>query len=112
MIAFFVTLARFFRAIAHAWDDPLFRSTLALTAVLLASGTAFYATVERLAPLDALYLSVMTLATVGYGDFHPVTTAGKIFTIVYVFLGVGVLVAFVTRLAQALGREDRATEAP
>ena len=111
MIAFLVTLARFFRAIAHAWADPLFRSTLALTAVLLASGTAFYTTVERLAPLDALYLSVMTLATVGYGDFHPVTAAGKIFTIVYVFLGVGVLVAFVTRLAQALAREGGTTRA-
>lgn len=111
MIAFFVTLARFFRAIARAWGDPLFRSTLALTgsaavaAGLLASGTAFYTTVERLAPLDALYLSVMTLATVGYGDLHPVTAAGKVFTIVYVLLGIGVLVAFVTRLAQALGRE-------
>ncbi len=111
MIAFVVTLARFFRAIAHAWDDPLFRSTLALTVVLLVAGTAFYTTVERLAPLDALYLSVMTLATVGYGDFHPVTAAGKIFTIVYVFLGVGVLVAFVTRLAKALAREGGTTRA-
>ena len=53
----------------------------------------------------------MTLATVGYGDFHPVTAAGKVFTIVYVFLGVGVLVAFVTRLAQALAREDGTTRA-
>lgn len=111
MIAFFVTLARFFRAIARAWADSLFRSTLALTAVLLVAGTAFYTTVEHLAPLDALYLSVMTLATVGYGDFHPVTAVGKIFTIVYVFVGVGVLVAFVTRLAQARAREDGTTRA-
>lgn len=106
MLAFLVTLARFFRAIARAWSDPLFRSTLALTVVLLASGTAFYTTVERLTPLDALYLSVMTLTTVGYGDVHPVTAAGKVFTMIYVFVGVGVLVAFVTRLAQALARDD------
>ena len=104
MIAFFVTLARFFRALARAWTDPLFRSTLALTVVLLVSGTAFYANVERLTPLDALYLSVMTLTTVGYGDLHPVTPAAKVFTMVYVFLGIGALVAFMTRLAQALGR--------
>lgn len=106
MIAFFVTLVRFFRALAGAWSDPLFRSTVALTVVLLISGTAFYTTVERLTPLDALYLSVMTLTTVGYGDLHPVTPAGKAFTMIYVFLGVGVLVAFVTRLAQALGRNQ------
>ena len=106
MLSFLLTLARFFRAIARAWSDPLFRSTLALTVVLLISGTAFYTTVERLTPLDALYLSVMTLTTVGYGDVHPVTAAGKVFTMIYVFVGVGVLIAFVTRLAQALAREE------
>jgi hypothetical protein len=43
--------------------------------------------------------------TIGYGDLHPVTAAGRVFTMVYVFVGVGVLVAFVTRLAQALAQE-------
>ncbi len=110
MLSFLLTLARFFRAIARAWSDPLFRSTAALTVALLVSGTVFYATVERLTPLDALYLSVMTLTTIGYGDLHPVTNAGKVFTMIYVFVGVGVLVAFVTRLAQALAQEaDSAT---
>jgi voltage-gated potassium channel Kch len=112
MLSFLVTLTRFFRAIARAWRDPLFRSTLALTVALLVSGTAFYTTVERLAPLDALYLSVMTLTTVGYGDVHPVTAAGKVFTMVYVLVGVGVLVAFVTRLAQAMAREEGPPKAP
>lgn len=112
MLSFLVTLTRFFRAIARAWSDPLFRSTLALTVALLISGTAFYTTVERLTPLDALYLSVMTLTTVGYGDVHPVTAAGKVFTMVYVFVGVGVLVAFVTRLAQAMAREVGPPKAP
>ncbi len=31
MLAFFLTITRFFRALVRAWDDPLFRSTLALT---------------------------------------------------------------------------------
>jgi hypothetical protein len=105
MVSFLLTLTRFFRAIVRAWSDPLFRSTLALTVALLVSGTIFYTTVERMAPLDALYVSVMTLTTVGHGDVHPVTAAGKVFTMVYVLVGVGVMVAFVTRLAQAMAKE-------
>ena len=54
----------------------------------------------------------MTLTTVGYGDLHPVTAAGKVFTMLYVFVGVGVLVAFVTRLAQAMAREPEPPKAP
>ncbi len=52
----------------------------------------------------------MTLTTIGYGDLHPVTNAGKVFTMIYVFVGVGVLVAFVTRLAQALAQEGDAAK--
>ena len=38
---------------------------------------------------------VLTLTTIGYGDLVPYTDTGKIFTIVYVFLGLGVILAFV-----------------
>jgi hypothetical protein len=37
--------------------------------------------------LDSLYFSVITLATVAYGDFSPYTMAGKIFTVFYIFIG-------------------------
>src|SRR5262249_12523013 len=40
-----------------------------------------------------------TLTTVEYGDFSPETTAGKLFTVVYVLVGVGLLLAFLTTVA-------------
>jgi hypothetical protein len=78
---------------------------------LLATGTVFYSLVEGWNPLDALYFSVTSLATVGYGDLTPQTTIGKIFTIFFVLAGVGVLVVFVSEVArQTISRTDRVVE--
>ena len=41
-----------------------------------------------------------TLATVGLGDLAPATAAGKLFTIVFIFTGVGLLATFISMLAQ------------
>lgn len=65
----------------------------------------FYATVEGFRWIDAAYLSVVTLTTLGYGDLHPLTDAGKIFTIFYLFTGMGVAITVVTRLGRAMYRE-------
>jgi len=51
-------------------------------------GAAFYRTVEGFRWLDAYYYVVVTLSTIGYGDFVPKTDAGKIFTIFYIVFGV------------------------
>ena len=67
---------------------------------LLATGTIFYSLVEGWDPLDALYFSVISLATVGYGDLTPDTALGKVFTIFFVLSGVGVLVVFVSEVAR------------
>ena len=73
---------------------PVEYQTLAgITIGLFALGTTVYHFVEGYTVLDSLYMSVITLATVGYGDFVPHTTLGKLFTIVYVLVGVGVLVS-------------------
>jgi voltage-gated potassium channel len=87
------------RAIWTLRRDPQFVSLGLLAAVAIASGTGFYTIVERLRPVDAFYFSVVTLTTVGYGDFAPQTDAGKLFTSVYVLVGVGILLAFVTTVA-------------
>lgn len=54
-------------------------------------GTVFYHIVEKLSYLDALYFSVITLTTIGYGDIVPKTPAGKVFTIFYVLIGISLL---------------------
>ena len=49
---------------------------------------------------DSFYFSVITLPTIGYGDLSPSTTAGKIFTIVYIFVGLGIILGFVNAIAE------------
>ena len=61
----------------------------------------FYSTVEKLSPLDSLYLSFMTLTTIGYGDVHPVTDLGKIFTMVYATVGLGIMAMFISVVAKS-----------
>lgn len=79
--------------------DPEMRVLFVLVAVILVIGATFYHLVEGWGWIDSLYFSVTTLATVGFGDFSPTTQAGRVFTIGYIFVGMGLLIAFVNALA-------------
>ena len=92
------------RALWALRRDPQFRSLALLTLIAIASGTGFYSTVEGFRVVDALYFSVMTLTTVGYGDLAPQTDLGKLFTVVYALVGIGILLAFVTTLAAKMSQ--------
>ena len=61
-------------------------------------GTFGFMLVEQLPLVDAAYFTMVTIATVGYGDIAPVTTTGKGLAIVLIFAGVG---TFVSLLANA-----------
>lgn len=78
-------------------DRPEFRVLLSLVGALLFIGTTFYWHFEDWSPVDSLYFSVTTLATVGYGDFSPTTAGTRIFTIVYLLVGLGLIAAFAQR---------------
>jgi len=56
--------------------------------VLVIVGTAGYMIIEGWNFLDSLFMSVITLTTVGYGFVHPLDQNGKIFTIIYILIGV------------------------
>ena len=101
MVGLVVMLRRFLRALRDAWNsDVAFRTLLALVVSLLVSGTAFFTLVEGWSVLDSFYFSVTTLTTVGFGDPAPATAAGKIFTILYIFVGLGVIGGFINVLAK------------
>ncbi|HEX2412149.1 MAG TPA: potassium channel family protein [Solirubrobacteraceae bacterium] len=87
------------RALVAMARHPEERGPLLLVFSLLVIGTVFYALVEGFTVIDAFYFSSMSLATVGFGDLVPTTHAGKIFTVVYVLSGIGILVSFFTALA-------------
>ncbi len=54
-------------------------------------GTLGYYYIEGWNLVDSLYTTVITLATVGYGDFHPQQTTGRIFTVFLIIFGVGAI---------------------
>lgn len=60
-------------------------------ALLIAVGVAGYVFIEGASFLDALYMTVTTLSTVGYREVVPLTTAGKLFTMALIICGLGVV---------------------
>ena len=103
MPAFFILIYRFFRSLWHGLKDKEFRALFYWVIGILLLGTWFYAKVEGWRALDSLYFTVTTLMTVGYGDFYPKTDAGKIFTIFYIFVGIGLLSGFIILLGERSG---------
>jgi len=70
-----------------------------IVAVLLL-GTVGYVQIEDMRPIDGLYMTSITVTTVGFKEVHPLSDAGKIFTIVLMFLGIGVVVYAITLFSQ------------
>ena len=56
---------------------------------VLVGGTAGYVLIEGWSPWDAFYMTVITVTTVGYLEVHPLSTAGRAFTVLVLFAGVG-----------------------
>ncbi len=90
------------RGLRNFWHDPAGRAVLGLAGTVIAISTVFYRLVEDMRWIDALYFSVITVSTVGYGDISPTTVAGKVFTMVYIVVGIGVFVALVSTTAHHL----------
>ncbi|WP_047152023.1 potassium channel family protein [Aneurinibacillus tyrosinisolvens] len=59
--------------------------------LILLIGTAGFAYTEKIDFFDALWLTVISVLTIGYGDLVPRTFAGKVFTLIIIPIGIGVV---------------------
>jgi hypothetical protein len=83
-----------FQSVWHVLKDRKYRRLTITTLTVLGIGTTFFHFTENWRWLDALYFSVISLTTVGYGDFTPHRDISKIFTMIYLFTGIGILLSF------------------
>ncbi len=87
-----------FKSITLFFKNRTHRNLVISTLLTLLNGSLFYHFVEGWRWLDSFYFSVISLTTVGYGDFSPQTDFGKIFTAVYILTGIGLMLGFVNAI--------------
>lgn len=63
-------------------------------------GALGYVLIEGWSLVDALYMSVITVSTVGFGEVQALSPAGRIFTVVLIIFGVGAVFYLISILAE------------
>jgi len=78
------------------------RYLLLLPVAVVIIGTFGFMAIQHLSFLNALYFTIVTISTVGYGDILPATTGAKIFAIFIIIFGIGSFLTLLTSAAQWL----------
>jgi voltage-gated potassium channel len=82
---------------------------IALLVSVIGGGTLGYVVIEGWNAWDALYMTMMTVTTVGYGEVHPLSRAGEVFTVGLMTVGIG-LALYVFTLAAGFVVQGGAVE--
>lgn len=77
-------------------------ATFLISIAVLLTGTVGYMLIEGWNFMDALYMTVITLTTVGYGEVHEISPTGRLFTMVLLVAGVGFVVYVAGMVVQFL----------
>lgn len=88
----------FYRTLISFLQDDEYRDLLITTVLIVLTGTITYHYLEGWSVIDSLYFSVVTLTTIGYGDFAPKTDGGKLFTVLYIIVGIGMILSFINTI--------------
>lgn len=91
-------LVSLFQGFRRGLHDPEFRAITFLLGVAIAIGTVFFRLMEGWSWLDAMYFSVVSLTTVGDANLAPTAALSKIFAMGFSLVGIGLMLAFVSRL--------------
>lgn len=100
MLALYFFIVQAWRRIKGGWQDKEFRGLFWTVVGVIALGTLFYHEFEKWSWIDSFYFTVVTLATVGYGDLSPTHPFTKLFTTLYIVIGLGLLSSFILKLAE------------
>ena len=109
LIGLFATWRFFSRIIRSGWHKPEVRGLFTITWSVIFFGAWFYWRFEPTITnwTDAFYFTVITLTTVGYGDLSPTIALTKWFTMLYVFVGLGIIGGFIGVIGDAFIEESR-----
>src|SRR5262245_51028769 len=77
-----------------------FGFALAGIVFIVVFGAAGYIVIEGMSFIDALYMSVITVSTVGFGEVKPLSAEGRLFTIGLILVGVGSVIYFLSTAAE------------
>ena len=75
---------------------------LNILVIIIGSGIAGYIVIEHWSFIDALYMTILTITTVGYGEVHTLSQGGKIFSVALMIGGVGSVLYTLSLLIQYL----------
>jgi voltage-gated potassium channel len=74
--------------------------------MVLVVGTLGYMAIERMDPFDALYMTTITVTTIGFKEVFPLSPGGRVFTMVLAFVGIGVILYIASEFARAMFETD------
>jgi voltage-gated potassium channel len=77
-------------------------TALIMLIVVLSFGTSGYMFLEHSSFMDSLYMTMITISTIGYGEIFPLSTKGRIFTMVLILVGVGFVMFMFSKITEAV----------
>jgi voltage-gated potassium channel len=83
-----------YKTFRSMWKEPAGRALIIGFLAIVGTGTVFYHFVEEWSWVDSLYFTVVMLTTVGFGDFYPTTEFSRLFTILFILIGVSFILGF------------------
>ncbi|MDX2381011.1 MAG: potassium channel family protein [Acidimicrobiia bacterium] len=75
-------------------SDHAYKLLAGSAVVLLVVGTVMFRLLEDWSWVDSFYFSAIAVATVGFGDLTPTSDGSKLFTVMYIFAGIGLITTY------------------
>ena len=83
-----------YKTFKSMWQDPAGKGLVLGFLAIVGTGTVFYHFAEGWSYIDSLYFTVVMLTTVGFGDLHPTTEFSRMFTVLFILVGVSFILGF------------------